>query len=259
LSALSGTVDVPGVGRTQKAYVAVAGAAVAGLVGYAYWRRRQADAGAAPAGSDGGLYVDTRTGSALPSDQFVNPAPNNADSAWGTGIGGTDVWQAPHTDQEWAQQAVDRLSWYEPGYVSATVGKYLARQPLTTGEQTLVRELWGLIGHPPTNQPILTASSPAPTPKPTPSPSSGPAMKAPTGLRWSHIGRSYVQLDWAANPGVVGYVVYVNGKRKVSVVYSTYYVSGLKANTSYHFQVAGLYRAGKVGPKSSTLTVKTKK
>src|SRR3982751_5507662 len=105
MTGLQGDVTVPVVGRTKKAYVAIAGAAVAGLVGYAYWRRRQ-DQGAqlAPDGSDGGLYVDTRTGSALPTDTFTNPAPN-ADGQSGTGTGGDSLGQAPHPDQGGGQRA----------------------------------------------------------------------------------------------------------------------------------------------------------
>jgi hypothetical protein len=264
MSGLQGDVDVPVVGRTKKAYVAVAAGLVAGLVGYAYWRRRQ-DAATSSSldAADGGLYVDTRTGSALPSDTFHNPAPDNADGQSGTGIGGDSIWQAPHTDQEWSQQAVDRLSWLEPGYVAMVVGKYLARQPVTTDEAGVIRELWGLIGHPPSNQPIIpvTSSTPAPTPTPKPAPKPGPVkMVAPTGLHATSATKTSIALNWAPVKDAIGYRLYVGAHQRGStVLYSAGTVRDLHPDTTYILYVAAVFPGNKLGPKSKALRARTKK
>lgn len=251
---MSETTTLPAVGKVKTAYVYAGFALVAGIAGYAWWRRSQ-DTG--PSVADP-TYVDTRTGSDLPSSGYVNPAPDNADGQSGTGIGGDSVWKAPNTDQEWAQQAIERLTWYEPGYVSSVTGKYLARQPIDSTEANVVREAWAQIGQPPGRQPIVpksTGTGVTPTPKPT-----TPTMKAPTGLKASRVDRTGVRLDWAPLTGVKGYALYQNGKRLESVVYSGTYVSGLKSNTKYTFRVYGIYgSSNKLGPGSATITVRTKK
>lgn len=250
MTALEGTTDVPVVGKVKKQYVIAAGALVAGIVGYAWWKRR---AGAtAPADAvDGGLYADTRTGSELPTDTYTNPAPN-ADGQSGTGIGGDSVWHAPSTDQEWAQQALERLSWYEPGYTSAVVGKYLARQPTTPEEQTLIREAWAQIGHPPGNQPLITSSTPA-----------AATMVAPTGLHVYGIGRDWVQVDWNDVNGAKAYDVAAIGPKlgghKATVATSSATVPILAAGTTYTIAVKAISKAdGSMGP-AANVTVTTKK
>lgn len=163
-------VNVPAVGKVKQSYVLIGGGLVAGLVGVAWWKRAHA-----PTASVTDPYADTRTGSNLP----VDTAPNSGHIT-PTGPSSTG-WQAPATDPEWAQQVVSTLSWYEQGYVSATVGKYLAGQLLTPDEATLIREAWAQVGKPPGGQHIITSvtgpTQPVPPPPPTPAP--GPRRPAP--------------------------------------------------------------------------------
>ena len=91
-------------------------------------------------------------------------------------------------------------------------------------------------------------------PKPAPI-----VMKAPTGFKASGITKTYVKLDWAPLSGVKGYVLYQNGKRIESVVYSSSGQTGLHPNTTYKFAVRGIYPGDKLGPISTTITVHTKK
>jgi hypothetical protein len=178
VSALEGTTTLPVVGTTKRSYVAVGVALVAGIAGWAWYKRVN---GSDTSGDPASYYADTRTGSEVPNDAYVNPAPN-ADGQSGTGIGGDSVFHAPNTDPEWAQATVDKLSWYEPGYVSATVGKYLARQPLTADEQTLIREAWAQLGHPPGNQPILASATGTGTGTSNP-----PRVALPAGQGWTRV------------------------------------------------------------------------
>jgi hypothetical protein len=199
VSALDGTTTLPGVGTVKKGYVAVGVALTAGIVGYAWYRRTQ---GADATGGDLSYFADTRTGSELPTDTYTNPAPN-ADGVSGTGIGGDSVWHAPNTDPEWSQAAIEALSWYEPGFVSAIVGKYLSRQPLSAQEANVVREAWAQIGHPPGNQLIVTSSTGTGTGTGTgtpPPPATDATMPYPTNQKLSTIrkvGRFYnVTMTW---------------------------------------------------------------
>lgn len=157
MSALDGSISVGGA-QVQKKHIAVAGAAAAGVVGYAWWKRRAS----APAGDESpDYYADLRTGSDVPSDAYVNPGGGGASSPAG------DDDPAPNSDPEWARRAVEMLTWYEPGHVSAVLGKYLARQPLTTEEAQLVREVWAQLGPPPSGQIAIIPAGSNATPVPT--------------------------------------------------------------------------------------------
>lgn len=189
------TVDVPVVGKVKPAYVYAGLAAVGGVVIYAYWSRRKSD----QAASAPDYYADLRTGSETPNDDFVNPAPNNSGNPGSEGTG------APRTDEEWARRTVERLSWYEQGYVSQVTGKYLARQPVTPDEATLIREAWAQVGRPPGNQPIIPVTgAPGPTP---PTPPTPPVPSAPLKIVAVRTTRTSVFLTWDPVPGATSYVV----------------------------------------------------
>lgn len=243
MTVLEGTVDIPAVGKTKKTYLAVGVALVAGIVGFAYYRRMQ---GASAAADPNSFYADTRTGSDLPTDQYVNPDPTAGD------LTGSAGWKAPTTDQEWAQQAIDKLSWYENGYTSATVGKYLARQPLTADEQTLIREAWAQIGHPPGNQPII----PATTGTPAVGGAAANDIKI-VDLRMTGNAQTRISMDW----GVIGrpdlYRVFVNGVKKAEVSSSQTTIGGLSKGTKYTVGVAPV-RSNVQGP-TVFATASTKK
>lgn len=254
---LDGTVDVPVVGKTPKKGVAVGVALVVGIVGYAWYRRTE--------GADGGgaldYYADTRTGSELPTDKYTNPAPN-ADGQSGTGIGGDSTWQAPKTNQEWAQQVIDKLTWYEPSAVSSAVGRYLSRQPVTDAlSQSIIREAWAQVGRPPADVPLITSgSTPAPTPTPTPTPKPAPlVMKAPTGLKVTGKTRTSISLDWQPVSGAKGYRILVNGKQNgSSVLYSQGTARYLKPGTTYTLSVLGIFPGDKLGPAASIKAITNK-
>lgn len=150
-------VELPGIGRVNRQWVVAGGAVVITIVGVAWWRSR----------SSGQVEVvpDSTTGSDTGSNEYSNPNPVYSDS-------GTSALLAPTTDAEWAQRVTDKLTWFEPGYLSAILGKYLARQTLTTAEAEVVRTAWAYLGHPPGNQqilPVTTASTPGTTtPDPAP-------------------------------------------------------------------------------------------
>lgn len=221
---LEGTTTLPVVGTTKKSYVAVGVAAVAGLAGWAWYRRAN---GGDAAGGDTSYYADTRTGSELPTDKYVNPAPN-ADGQSGTGIGGDSVFHAPNTDPEWAQAAIEALSWYEPGYVSGIVGKYLGHQPLTAEEAGVVREAWAQIGRPPGNQTIVTATTGGTGTTVPPA-----AQIKIVDLHVTYLAQTNIKVDWATIGRPDYYRVFVNGAQRVTTSTSAASLGGLAKGTTY--------------------------
>jgi hypothetical protein len=244
---VSTEVDVPAVGKVKKQYAIAGVVAVAGIVGFAWYRRSRTPAD--PAASD--PYADTRTGSELPTDKYTNPAPN------GSGDSGSG-WKAPTTDVEWAQAVVEKLSWYENGFVSATVGKYLARQVLTTDEQTLIREAWAQVGHPPGNQPIVTQTT-----TPPPPPVTGAELGAAPVVKAIQAKRTSVVFGWTPVANATAY----KATRGPGPPYAQFSLPdlrtsmewmGLKPNTSYSFSVYAFGSAGQ-SKKSNVIHVRTNK
>jgi hypothetical protein len=155
------TVTVPAVGKVKKEYVWAGVAVIGGVFVFALWKRRTA---ATEEVTD--FYADTRTGSDLPTDEYTSPGSIDTDDEGG--------FQGPKTDVEWAQRVTETLTWYEPGYTSRVVGKYLAGEPLDFEEQTLIREAWAQVGKPPGNQRIVTPTTPPVPPAPPGPPSTKP-------------------------------------------------------------------------------------
>jgi hypothetical protein len=158
----SGTVKVPGLGPMKKVYVYAGLALVAGIVGYAYWTKSK--------GGGDVVYVD-------PAELSYGPAldttttPTTAGLSYNNTEDDDPTYGAPRTNREWADRAVSRMEWlnYDGQLVAVAIGKYLARQQLSTAEVEIIRTIQGLIGRPPEGDyPILQGPG-TPTPSdPTP-------------------------------------------------------------------------------------------
>jgi LysM repeat protein len=177
-------ITLPAVGQVSKTWLYVGGAVVAGIVGYAYWKRRQQSAV---------VGVDTTTGSVGGSDSFQNPVPGASGSdVIDTGTGGK-----PTTNDAWANAALEALGgFYDGPFVVTTLGKYLSGQPLTQDEAQLVRSAWALVGHPPDDKPILLVgggSTPGTPPPSSPPPAAPPPPAAvpPPSTQPSPVVRTY--------------------------------------------------------------------
>lgn len=88
------------------------------------------------------------------------------------------------------------------------------------------------------------------------------APTAPSGLAYSAVTASSVNLSWGAssdNVGVTGYRIY-NGSAQIAAVSGgtlNYNVTGLSANTAYSFQVKAVDAAGNLSAASNAVTVTT--
>ena len=193
---MADTVKVPGVGGVKRTWVLAGGAVVAGIVGYAWWKRR----GAAPPSEE--------AGPAVPVDQL--PAGPGAVS---TGGGTTDSGEVfVTTNAQWTQAVLPLLTdaGWDPGFASVALGKYLAHQALDTREVELVQSALALQGPPPVGTfSIVHAATTTSTT--TPPPATGRKPATPTGLHVHKQTRSQVQLSWDHASRALGYGLYRNG------------------------------------------------
>jgi len=197
-------VTLPGIGPVDKKYAYAGAAAVAGIIGYAWWQRVPEDADAQPAdpitaGEAVGLTDDTvlpagGTGNAGGSYDLTDPAVID-------------------TNAEWTKECVSQLAavGFEPLTVSRALGKYLGRQPVTEAEAEIIRTATAFVGPPPEGgpYPIIPTSSGGGS---NPPPPAGSAWKGPARRKatWPGKGRG-VNANTHVNPNlstwdqVVGY------------------------------------------------------
>lgn len=232
----AGTVKVPGIGPVKKVYVYVGVGAVGVLAAYLMYRRQQAlDAAAAvPADADLGTGLTTPPGSDVYGGATAGGAPT-ADP---------NITPMPTTNVEWTQQVLDYFSWLEPGFVSSTVGKYLARVPLTSDEGNFVRQAWAARGKPPEGPDTFTLTSDGNSPGTAPAP--GNATKL-VGMHVSGASKTTITVDWGFDGQKPDYIVM--SKNGVPVAgnlygtYTTYKFTGLKPGTKYNLQALGYKNA----------------
>lgn len=241
-----GNVKIPGIGPVDSKYVMIGGAAVAGIVGYAYWAKSRSNA----------TEITDYT-----TDESTEPNyAHDGDAAEYENPGGSqppieeDYVSAPTNNIEWGQKAgsILRDIGYEPIAVGVAIGKYLSRMQLSVMEGEMIRAAQGQLGPPPQGTyPINTSPNPAPA----------PTMKQVTGVRVTNVYRDKVRLEWTRTPGAVGWLVYRKGQESATehALAPAAYASSLKPNTNYSFAVVAVGPTGKKGPRSTYVNVKTKK
>lgn len=252
MSALSGTVHVPGVGGVDKRVVLGIGGVAAVFIGWKYYQSRSAaayDPNADQAAADPGFEGD---GGVLPS---VSGAvkPDNSYGLPDTSSSGTDAYGfTGTTNAQWTQYASTQLSQasdsWSYGTIVTALGAFIANKPLTTAQQQIVQAAIAVAGYPPEGSHVII-------------PGGDTAITvAPTGLKVTSTTSTEANLSWGAVAGAAGYRIYRSGvSEPVGVANGTTgKVGGLTANTSYSFQVAAFTGSGQVGPKSSSATGKTK-
>lgn len=275
-------VKLPMVGGVRKKALLIGGVGAAGLVGFIYMRKRntQASTTADTTSTDGtsqdptqdyldpGLQ-DTTGGPTYGQTGYIDPNTGN----WVYGNTGTGQ-AAATTNAAWSQMAEQFLienNGADPQALSAAIGKYLAGQPLTAGEISLVDQAIAVEGYPPQGGPNgyppgiresgtgtgqggtggsgggVTGGGGKPPVK------SGPKAitVAPKGLHVSKVYTNSAQVAWSA-PAIpkgqgplTGYGVEafdshghrVNGPFKVGTGQHVANIGGLKRKTKYHVNV----------------------
>lgn len=244
-------VDVPGVGPVDKRVLAGVGVGTAALVAYIYWRRTQ---NMMPAESDDPVIEDFDNG------ELTDTGDYGGGGAWRfapTPTGDvSDGSTAPHTNPEWTARAQEALAGAGFSVSSSTtaLGKYLARQPLTATEATLVRNALGLVGSPPDGAySVILVPDPVKPTTPTVA-----LPKAPTGLKAANITATGARVTWTPVKGAIGYQVWRNGAAYDTGLDPKTDLINLKPGAANIVEVAAVNSAKKQGPKAR-ITITTKK
>jgi 3',5'-cyclic AMP phosphodiesterase CpdA len=186
---MADTVKLPVLGPTNKRWVWVGGALIAGIVGYAWFQRTR------------GEPAPELTEEDIPQDREP-PAT----------VVGTEDFTSPeaaaiiNTNAEWYTAAVEYLvgtGGFDFAFTTITLGKFLARQRLTEQEANLVQAAKGAVGEPPLGGPwpINRTTAPGPT-----TPTSG-RLATPSGFRLITNRRGYFEFTWGRVSGASHYLV----------------------------------------------------
>lgn len=243
--ALSGTVNVPKVGKVKKShlYIAVGGTAL--FVGWRWYQAR--------AYSDSGdtTYTTADIGEGIDASGIIGAGGVSGNTQYGgTTTDGTSA-DVIDTNAEWTQKAVELLSnaGMDPATVYAALGDYLAQKPLTSSEQSIVRSALAATGNPPVGGPYtITEQVGAVT------------LGAPQNVRATEVGNDYVILSFDRVTNAGYYRAYRSGaSTNVGAGDGPpIKVTGLTPNTKYTLYVAADTTTGKPGPRSSGVSVTTK-
>lgn len=266
------TIKVPGIGPLNKKYAYVGAAGIAGFVGYAYWRNRQAQA------------TDTTATDTTATDTTALDAANAAASdssyaydysgysdggyAYGGGApiysspGGsnfpTPTGGAPTTDHDWNQAAYEALTdrGVESTAASHALSRYQADLCLTGTEADYVRQAIAAVGDTPQthhNIQICPGDNNGQPPAAVPT--------APGGFHVTSTSTTKVCLAWTPMIGVLGYHIKIKGPGFDHTVVThnngTYCVGNLHRKSTYSFYVSAYNSAG-TGAPSATASAHTK-
>lgn len=256
-------VTIPGVGAVDKKYVYIGSAAVAGIVGYAYWSARQGNAGAAATPEAAAEDTDTDglepagPGDYIPATDYSSPVSGDTGSSGST----PDTTTPVITDNvTWARAAVSALTdvGVDTLTASTAVGRYLAGLPLSASAADLVRQAQALVGVPPVGDHPIKLE---PVTTPNPSLPSGSTLAGPGGLKVTGKSKTTVSLAWNPVKGAEYYRLYRKGVSTNigSSEDGKIKVGGLRPATAYTFHVRAVGHDGKYGKPSASVTVKTSK
>lgn len=236
-------IDVPKIGKIQKKYVYGAAAVAAAYVGWRYYQSSQAAASDVTT-----VTPDVNNPDVSASGVIGDAASGNVQYA-GTTTSGNGIL----TNADWTADAVNKLTatgGWDAASVYSALGDYLAAKPLSDTEQSIVRAAIAASGNPPVGTFNVIPSTGDMT------------LPAPTGLKASSVTANSAVISWTAVPNAASYNLYrsdtgstVIGQSGGSATSAT--LAGLQPNVSYSVSVAAVSTLGKVGTKSSPLTVKT--
>lgn len=241
---MAGEVKIPGIGEVKSEYVTGALALIAGIVGYAWWHSRSANssaAAAAPAIVDpnnpgtGNMGASSYQGASDNPAVVVPPAPGSIT-----------------TNAQWVQAAVEYMAniGYDAPTVATALGDYLARQPLSSQQQEIVRTALGAEGPPPVGGPYAIITG-----LPTPTHNAPGAVSA---LAVTGTTSSSISLAWNAASGADSYRIDEHsalGHSTQTTTATHYTKTGLHYDLEHTFTVTG-HNANGDGP-SATVSGKT--
>lgn len=191
-------VKVPGIGEVKSEYVTGGLALVAGIAGYAYWRRAR-DRAAEQS------QIVVSSNDVVPATDYQNPSPGGSSPVVVDNNEGSPP--VPRTNSEWTQRATNYLAQlgYDPIFIAEALGRFLNRQSLTEQQKDAVRAAVGAWGQPPEGGPWPIGVG-VPT-APDTTPHDPDALDRPGNLRGTELGATFVTLAWDAVSGAQSYEV----------------------------------------------------
>jgi hypothetical protein len=255
------TIKLPAIGTVRQEYVIVVGGGVAVIVGYKYWKARNA-----PADDTFGTGVEPGPGLIENTPGYMSSGPaglyGSPDSGERT-PGPGDF----RNNSEWFQYAVDYLA--SRLGVAETAGgpalsKYLDRKQLTSTEISYVQQAVAAAGQPPVGGPysVLPVSGTTNPPTATTPPGrvtnlSVSASRTQIMAKWNHptSGARAIRFRvefYGGRPG--GGTFVVSGYTTTSTTQKS--AGNLKPNHDYGVRVAAIGTDGQIGPWESR-TIKT--
>lgn len=280
---MTDTVKIPGLGQVSKTTAYALGGGAVLVIVVAWYRSRDAAAEpAAAAGGDPSQQIDPATGYPYGSDPDLaalgqmaaigaGPVGPGYEFQSGANIsGGGGYPQGFTTNAAWSQAAEDYLVNTVHGGESADVignalGKYITGQGLSADQVAIVEQAIAFTGYPPVNGPTgyppsYRTAAAAATPAAPTTPGTPAALRAPSRIFATAVGRTWIRFGWKNVAGASGYVVQqmgASGWQTIGHSGDTQYTrSGLHPGHSYKFRVAAT-SAGKTGPFSATLNRST--
>jgi hypothetical protein len=226
-----GTVKVPGLGDVKKGYLAVAGVAVATIVGVGYYRKRQqANIPVTSTQTSTDAFGDTTPagpgGSNGVTNQFGDPVP-------------APIVQSPNpgiiTNQDWLSTA-QSLDIGIPGdSITQACSRILGGLSVTSAQADIYHQVVGVIGPPPQTVPVIKITSTPPPAKQT--------LKVDYLVGVAQLGqktnaRGLIQQH---SPGATATEVEVALRRTVADPRNAHYLPYYRANKGYWPYQAKIY------------------
>lgn len=247
---MGGEVKIPAIGPVNKKVLFGVGGAAAAFIGYSYYRARQNAAASASTDPTDPGYVDPGV---LPSVAGAVPADNSYGSGGAAAPSTDDYGFHGTTNSEWTQYTSTQLMqsdrWSYTDILQA-LGNYLAGKPLATLDQQIVQAAIAVGGPPPVGTHVVVSGG------------NTKITVAPTGLKVVSTTSTTATVSFTEVAGAGYYRGYhsdVPGNANVaSSDRSPIVFSGLQPNKSYSFQVAADSTSDVPGPKSASVTGKTK-
>lgn len=228
----------------QKKVLAVVGVGAAAFVVWKWMTREPADE-----------TVTTETSSTDADQAATGVIGSNVGGSENVGNSSNTETDDIDTNNEWFQEAVDRLSngGWNAQAVQSALGEFLTGQALDADEVKIVRAAVGAMGGYPPNGPQ--------TIKETVGVTDVSKLTAPTGLKVTGTSSSTVDLSWSAVSGAKQYRIYRSGvaQNVAGSIDTKAQVGGLEPGKKYTFYVAAGLEGEKMGPRSAGVSATTAK
>lgn len=258
-------IKLPVVGNVPKPALVAVGVASAGILAYAWYRKKSSP-------------VDTSSSTADTTDSSIDPATGvpyadeygYMNSGYGllgvndpstgqiiTSGSGTGVVTIT-TNAQWAQAAQSYLvslgGYSDAAAVAAALGAALLGHYITPDQVQIFNAAVAFEGNPPQGYPPLNTTPPVGQPPPV------TTLPAPSGFHITGTDKSGVSMAWNAVPGALEYHIKITGGNLNHTVIThnlNYRVGALKSKTTYTFYVMAQNGAG-TGAATTHLSAKTK-